>query len=99
VIAPGYAVGGVKARALVAESLFIHRAMVFQALIKRRGFDRSTGKAVRMRIGDLVTLKVILARLDHLPLLVGIGAKAARVIVAHGNIGGVMHHPASQFAG
>ena len=52
-----------------------------------------------MRKRDLVAKAIILLGLDHLPLLGGIGSEAARIELAHRNIGSAMHHPARQFAG
>ncbi len=91
-----HALGREPARAFVAKDLFEHRALVFQPLVQRRWLHRPPREPVEMRKRDLVPQAVILARLHHLPFLGGIGTKAARVVLAHRDIGAAVHHPPRQ---
>ena len=99
VIALLHAVPGEPAGPFVAVDLLVDGALGLEAFVKRRGLHRSACQPVEMGKGDFVAQAVVLFRLHHLPLLRGVAAEAARVIVAHRDVGGPMHHPAREFAG
>ena len=83
----GDAVTGEPAWTLMPVDLFKHGAGILQPIIERARFNRPSGKAVEMRKGDLVAQAVILLGLDHLPVLGGIVAEAARIELAHRDVG------------
>ncbi len=79
--------------------LLIDCTFGLQPLIQRAGFDRTPVKTVQMRERDFMAQAIVFPGLHHLPVLGGIAAKAARIVLAHRDIGCAMHHPAGQFTG
>ena len=85
-------------RPLEAEDFFEHGTFFPQQVVKRAWLDRPAGEAVEVREGDFVAQAIIFPGLDHLPWFFRVVSEAARIVLAHRDVGSTMHHPPGQLA-
>ena len=89
-----YALPRKPTRAFKPINLLMHSALGFQCLIKWRRFNGTAFKPIEMWKWNLMPQFIVLMRFYDLPFLVRISTKPARIIIAHGDVGRAMHHPA-----